>query len=76
MATTPDDTVELRFIAPRLIVDLLDAVSSARRISRAEMANRVLERWAREVLHQQMIVGNVTRGNPALTEPKWNDTEV
>lgn len=73
---TPDDTTEMRFMAQRLVVDLLDAVSSARRISRAEMANRVLERWAREVMHQQMMVANVTRGNPAVTETKWSDTEV
>lgn len=71
---TNDDTVELRFKAPRIVVDLLDAVSAARRIDRTEQVNRVLEKWARDVLHQATVVQNVTRGNPLLTERQWDDT--
>ena len=71
----PDESIELRMQTPRLVVDILDAVSQARRISRTELANRVLDKWARAVLHEMSVVERVTKGNPPLPAPSWNDTE-
>lgn len=75
MATASDETVELRMQAQRLVIDVLDAVSTARRISRAEMANRVLEKWARGVIHEATVIQSVTRGNPAVPANAWQDTD-
>jgi hypothetical protein len=71
----PDDTIELRMQTPKLVIDVLDAVSTARRISRAEMANRVLEKWARSVIHELSLVERVTRGNPSVPANSWQDTD-
>lgn len=75
MATTPDDSVELRMQSPRLVIDILDAVSTARRISRTELANRVLEKWAKGVIHELSVVEKVTRGNPSVPANTWQDTD-
>ena len=38
--------VELRGQAPRTLVDVLDAVSAHRRMSRWDLITEILERWA------------------------------
>jgi len=44
----PDTTgqVELRGYAPRTLVDVLDAVSAHRRITRWDLITQILEHWA------------------------------
>ena len=71
-----EEMVELRGLCPRIVIDVLDAVSQSKRISRVEQMNRVLAVWARDVVRQATVVQNVTKGNPRLLEPKWNDTEI
>lgn len=71
----PSLSVELRGPCPREIVDVLDAVSQAKRITRTELVNRVLASWVRERLHETTLVQRVTRGNPALADARWSDTE-
>lgn len=56
--------VELRGECPRLTVDVLDAISNARRISRTELVNEILGEWARQQLHEASLVARVTRSNP------------
>lgn len=70
-----DDSIELRGNCPRLIVDVLDAVSNARRMSRTELVNEVLKTWARGVLHESSVVARVTRGNPAVASSEWGGLE-
>lgn len=74
MATT-DELVELRGNCSRRTVDMLDAVSSARRITRIELVNRILNKWAKEQWHEANVVHRVTRGNPAPPESGWSDLE-
>lgn len=41
-----DDVVDLRGLAPRKTVDVLDAVALARKVSRTDIVNEVLAEWA------------------------------
>lgn len=61
-------SVELRGECPRQTVDVLDAISAARRISRTELVNQVLGEWARQQLHEASLIHRVTRGNPGVAE--------
>ena len=70
-----DSDVELRGMAPRAVVDVLDAVSGHERITRTELMNRILKSWARGVVMQATVVQRVTRGNPALTDSEWGALE-
>jgi hypothetical protein len=51
----------------------LDAVSTARRISRTELVNEILSAWAVEQVHMANVIYRVARGNPSLTEVARND---
>ena len=62
------EPVELRGDCPRLTVDILDAVSNARRISRTELVNQILGEWAKQQLMESSLVQRVTRGNPEVAE--------
>lgn len=60
--------VELRGMCPREIVDLLDAVSAARRMTRMDLVIEVLRSYAVEQRHIANVVVSVTRGNPQQAE--------
>lgn len=75
MASNNDDSIELRGNCPRFIVDVLDAVSQSRRMSRTELVNEVLKTWARGAVHQSMLIARVTKGNPQLSDSSWSDLE-
>jgi hypothetical protein len=70
-----DNQVELRGMVPRDVVDVLDAVSTAKRMSRIELVSRILASWAGQKHHEAMLVHRVTRGNPPTAEPVWKPTE-
>lgn len=63
MAATDKEKVELRGMVDREIVDVLDAVATARRMARNELAEWVLRQLAQGVVHESMIVQRVTRGH-------------
>jgi len=63
-----DLVVELRGMCPREVVDVLDAVSQAKRISRMELVNRILGEWRDQKVHESSLIHRVTRGNGSLTE--------
>ena len=63
-----DNQGELRGPCPREVVDLLDAVSMARRMTRMELVVEVLRAYAAEQLHIASVVSSVTRGNPQQPE--------
>lgn len=65
---TEPHLVELRGMCPRETIDVLDAVSMARRISRTELVNEVLGEWSRHQIHVAQSVMSVTRGNGSTTE--------
>lgn len=69
MAASSDPTlVELRGMAPRELIDVLDAISAARRQSRIELVLEVLGRWADERVHEASILQRVVRSNPQPTD--------
>lgn len=61
-------SVELRGECPRLTVDVLDAVSNARRINRTELVNQILGEWAQQQLLESSLIARVTRGNPEAAD--------
>jgi hypothetical protein len=58
--------VELRGMTPRAVVDVLDAVSTAKRISRMELVNRILHSYMVDKLAEHTLIDRVARGNPLL----------
>lgn len=60
--------VELRGECPRLTVDVLDAISTARRMSRTELVNEVLHEFVQQQLREASLVARITRGNPEVAE--------
>jgi hypothetical protein len=76
MATNDDSAaVELRGPCPREVVDGLDAFSNARRMTRTELVNRILSKWASDRLHEMNVLQNITRGNPPLRDTGHGDLE-
>lgn len=67
--------VELRGPISRWIADVLDAVSLARRVSRTEVVNTVLEEWAKERLHEASLLTRVSRGNGSQPEKSGRSPE-
>lgn len=63
-----DQTTELRGPASKSTVDVIDAYSMARRMSRMELVNQILTEWVETRLHETSVVLSVSRGNPDLTE--------
>ena len=59
-----DDVVELRFMVPRWVAEVIDAHVAAKRAdSRIHLAKKVFSEWARSEIHLATVVGRVTRGN-------------
>ena len=75
MDSRTDNTVELRGMLPREVIDVIDAVSSAKRMTRIELVHRILADWAGRKHHEAMLVHRVTRGNPPPTDNTWKATE-
>ena len=70
-----DQAVELRGMSPRETIDVLDAVSSARRMSRMELVNDILASWCVDRMNEAMLIQRVTRGNPMDKEPSGRRAE-
>lgn len=66
--TASGSTVELRGDCPLLTIEVLDAISNVRRISRTELVNEILGDWAKQRLTEASLVARVTRGNPEAAE--------
>jgi hypothetical protein len=70
-----DAHIELRGMCPREVVDVLDAVSVAKGLTRTDLVNRILLDWAKRKHHEAMLVHRVTRGNPPAADGPWKATE-
>lgn len=57
-----ENTTELRFKAPRLIVDVIDAVSIAQRKDRTELINEILSAWADDRMREATAIMRVAAG--------------
>ncbi len=56
MATDRDPYIELRGQAARTVVDVLDAVSSARRLNRWELIVHILEGWCEQQQREAIAI--------------------
>ena len=70
MAAT--DSVELRGPCPRETVDILDAVSCARVMTRTDLVNEILAEWAVKQVHVATLVYRAAHGNPQVLETSGN----
>jgi hypothetical protein len=59
------DTAELRTECPLEVVDVLDAVSLAQRLTRGQLVVRILTDWAEQRHREAILIGRLSRGNPA-----------
>lgn len=72
----PNDlTVELRGMCPRETVDVLDAISTARRMNRMELVNDILAAWCVDRMNEATLIHRVTRGNTVDKEPSGRRAE-
>lgn len=62
------DRVELRGMAPRRLVDLLDAVSLSRKCARQDVLVDVLNRWADDLVHEASMVMRIAGANGSSTD--------
>lgn len=70
-----ESSVELRGPCPREIVDVVDAWSQAKCMSRTQAVNLILKEWAVRKLHEHSVFSRVTKGNPLLRENPPGCTE-
>ena len=75
MALKDEDMVELRGDVQSSVIAVIDAVSSARRVSRMALVRKILHDWALKTTREATLVQNVTRGNPVPPATDWLDTE-
>lgn len=59
--STAYESVELRGPCPRATVDVLDAVSLARRMTRTELVNEILGAWAADRRAEAEAIVRLTR---------------
>ena len=64
----PDNLIELRGMTPRSTIDVLDAVSIARKVTRIELVNEILGSWATEQMHIAQRICSVVGHNPQHSE--------
>lgn len=65
MSSTEREPVELRGNVPRNVIDVLDAISTRRRLSRTELVNEILAEWVHARLAEFAAVRRVV-GDEAL----------
>lgn len=53
------ENVELRGECPRATVDMLDAISMARNLTRTALVNQILGQWAEQERHQHSVVARI-----------------
>lgn len=70
-----DTTVELRGMCPRETVDVLDAISQARRVSRTDLVNDILASWCVDRMQEATLIQRITRGYPSDKDPSGRRVE-
>lgn len=62
------EPVELRGDCNRDVVDIIDAVAKARRLTRTQVWLGVVEQWAKETVHEATLVTRLARGKGSDAE--------
>jgi hypothetical protein len=63
-----DITTELRGPCAKHIVDVLDAISMSKRMSRTDLINEILLAYVEARLHETSLLVSIARGNPELAD--------
>ena len=63
MTDSVDIATELRFKCPRLVVNVIDAVSLAQRKERFELVNEILTAWADDRMREATAVMRIAAGS-------------
>lgn len=66
--STDSNTTELRGECPKQTINVLDAVSMARDLTRTALVNEILGEWAAKKLHESILIQRITGGNPTGAE--------
>ena len=62
------DSVELRGLVSREVIEVIDAISIARKKTRIDVVIEVLEAFVAERVHESSLIQRITRGNPRLSD--------
>lgn len=65
---SPNDSAELRTDCPKSVIDILDAVSLAQRLTRGQLVVRVLSEWADQRHREASLIARLVRINPSDAE--------
>lgn len=65
---SPNDSAELRTDCPKSVIDILDAVSLAQRLTRGQLVVRVLSEWADQRHREASLIAKLVRINPSDAE--------
>lgn len=65
---SPNDSAELRTDCPKSVIDILDAVSLAQRLTRGQLVVRVLTEWADQRHREASLIAKLARINPSDAE--------
>ena len=63
MTDSVDVSIELRFKCPRLVVNVIDAVSLSQRKERHELINEILTAWADDRMREATAVMRIAAGS-------------
>lgn len=67
-ARSEHTTAELRGDCPRITINVLDAVSMARDMTRTALVNEILGEWAKKKLHESSLIQRLNSCNPTGAE--------
>lgn len=70
MATQPNTNVELRGLCQRETVDILDAISLSRNMSRMDLVNMVLSEWCVAKVREATLIYRAAHGNPVPADAR------
>ena len=62
------DTAELRTECPLEVVNVLDAVSLAQRLTRGQLVVRILSEWAEQRHREAILIARLSPGNPGPSD--------
>lgn len=60
--------VELRGMAPRDLVEVLDVISASRRQPRIDLVLEILQAWVDQRVHEASLVHRLSASNPRATD--------
>lgn len=69
------EKTELRGLCPAELAQALDAMAQVEGMDRNTYVNHVLDQHVKQVIHKQIMLGRMLKGNPLLAEHAAGPTE-